>query len=525
MTTINRRNRRQLILLEWLDRLSRWLPHRFPSRVLLTVLGPKIYGQFFDPVFYLESHQDLSGININPWKHFLRHGRFEGRRTSPKFDPTSYQGSYPDISWMSVDCLLHFLLHENVTEWLDSTNEIEPPVFDKIPDQPHNAEEVLRIFFEGTTSKEKDSNPPHYTPVLVFDARFPDVNRDAGSQRMFSIIRILTELGYQVVFVSLDDRFAPDGAAFPSNPNVVFLGGLAAVLNYLADSSIRPDRVLIARPNVALHVVPLLNLLLPDCRVVYDTVDLHWRRLSGQMEFDQSVTSDDINAVRAIENYAFAAAETVLALTSEDAEAILLDQPNVDVAILPLIAPTASRGRIRLEREGVVFVGSFSHLPNRDAARIIIEFIAPALLERSPEIKIEIIGSGFDELRDVPELPNLTIRGDVIDLDTVLQSSVAMIVPLRFGAGMKGKVVSAMVNGLPVVTTSIGAEGMDLVDGDTCIVAGTVDELITGLMRLNGDSQLWNRIAANAATHIVDICSEDRARVVLQEMFLLPETS
>jgi O-antigen biosynthesis protein len=84
---------------------------------------------------------------------------------------------------------------------------------------------------------------------------------------------------------------------------------------------------------------------------------------------------------------------------------------------------------------------------------------------------------------------------------------------------MKGKLLSAMVNGLPVVTTTVGAEGMALQHGETCLLAETAQDFIDALVQLHEDAALWGRLSSQGLSHILDVCGDDVARQTLNSLF------
>ena len=110
---------------------------------------------------------------------------------------------------------------------------------------------------------------------------------------------------------------------------------------------------------------------------------------------------------------------------------------------------------------------------------------------------------------ELSALPGIEVLGYVQDLRPLYDTSRVSIAPLRFGAGMKGKVGHAMAHGLPVVATPIGAEGMDLKNGRELLVAATVASFADAVLRLMRDDALWLRMQANARAAIESNLSFD----------------
>ena len=114
------------------------------------------------------------------------------------------------------------------------------------------------------------------------------------------------------------------------------------------------------------------------------------------------------------------------------------------------------------DRKDLLFVGGFSHSPNIDAVLWFCNEIFPLVLIKHPEIKINIVGSNMPDEIMQRNSENIIIKGYVTDneLQEIYSFSRISVVPLRYGAGVKGKIIEALYNQLPVITTSIGAEGI-----------------------------------------------------------------
>ena len=154
------------------------------------------------------------------------------------------------------------------------------------------------------------------------------------------------------------------------------------------------------------------------------------------------------------------------------------------------------RGPPYAERAGVVFVGNFRHTPNVDAA---VHFVAetwPLVRAALPGVRLSLVGTAPPPAVQALAGPDVDVTGWVPETRPYLDAARVSIAPLRFGAGVKGKIAEALACGLPVVTTTIGAEGMDLVDGEHALVADAPQAFADAVVRLHRDSALWERVAA-----------------------------
>jgi glycosyltransferase involved in cell wall biosynthesis len=165
-------------------------------------------------------------------------------------------------------------------------------------------------------------------------------------------------------------------------------------------------------------------------------------------------------------------------------------------------------------------VGGFQHPPNLDAIKWYGHEIWPQVKRELPEARTLVIGSKMpEEFRRMGEALGLDMVGYVPDLDPYLNGCRLSISPLRFGAGVKGKVNQSMSYGLPVVATSPSIEGMGLEPGRDILVADDADSFATSLVRLYRDDPLWERLSQGGLANVEERFSSRVARQALEEIF------
>jgi glycosyltransferase involved in cell wall biosynthesis len=173
-------------------------------------------------------------------------------------------------------------------------------------------------------------------------------------------------------------------------------------------------------------------------------------------------------------------------------------------------------------REGVLFVGGFEHLPNIDGARALVGDVMPLVWRDLPDVPVKIVGPDPPESVSALASSRVDVAGWVPDLDPLLDSARVLVAPLTYGAGLKGKVTQALAHGLPVVTTSVGAEGLDAVDGEHMLIAEAPADLAARVLRVLLDDGLWDRLSRSGQVLIADSCSpevvRERLRAVLEEL-------
>jgi glycosyltransferase involved in cell wall biosynthesis len=161
-----------------------------------------------------------------------------------------------------------------------------------------------------------------------------------------------------------------------------------------------------------------------------------------------------------------------------------------------------SRTRDRNGPLRIVFLGNLSYGPNEDAVDFVAEDVLPGIKATIPDASFDVIGPGAS-----PELlerhsSRVTFRGFVEDLPSALREYDVLVAPLRFGGGTKLKVLDAMANGVPLVTSAVGAEGLSLKHGEHAWFAETAAEFREGILRLKQDPAFADRLAENAYSHV-----------------------
>ena len=194
--------------------------------------------------------------------------------------------------------------------------------------------------------------------------------------------------------------------------------------------------------------------------------------------------------------------------------------PKATVELLSNVHDVPGRQAGPAGRHGVVFVGGFAHPPNVDAAHWLVEAIVPALAARGVDVPVNLIGDIPDSERRALERPGVVIHGRVADLGPWMRDCRAAVAPLRYGAGVKGKVNMAMSHGLPVVATPMAAEGMHLTGGRDVLLADDPDAFAAAIVRLHEDDALWLQLSEAGLDNVRRHFSFDAARQALRRVFV-----
>ncbi len=348
---------------------------------------------------------------------------------------------------------------------------------------------------------------PYKKNVLLWiDALFPTPDQDSGSADTFNFLKTACEGGWGVTFIPQANR----NHATPYTEQLQRLGiecwyqpYLQSVADYLKTYGHQFDVIVLSRVVVASDVIEDVTRYAPEAKIIFNTVDLHFLRESREREIiyrhhlgsgeDNSKTDSlkekELNIIKRAD---------LTILISPNEETIVREQvPSARTTVIPIARDIPGRGRGFQGRHDICFLGGFSHTPNIDAVEYFISEIWDLVKENLPECRFVVAGSNIPDSIQRLSSQDIIIEGFVPELHTLFERVKLSIAPLRYGAGMKGKVVSSLSFGVPVIATSIAIEGMGLTDGlDVSVANEPADfaNLISQLYRAETD---WERLSQN----------------------------
>ena len=358
---------------------------------------------------------------------------------------------------------------------------------------------------------------PH---VLVIDHLVPTWDRDAGSLRMLNIMRALIGLGARVTF--MPDNFTPTQpyTRMLQQMGVEVLYGQLDVNAELATIGPRLNMAILSRPHVASRWLDTLREYAPAATIAYDTVDLHWLREARRSAIGASPASafntgnghaealgPRAHALRQLELAMIRACDTTLVVSDAERAQVLRDVPDAKVLVVPTVHDVEPFVPPPEDRAGILFVGGFQHPPNIDAAISLVKEVMPAVWRELGDVRVTIVGSHPPPEVQVLASSRVDVTGWVEDLQPLLDGARLMVAPLRYGAGMKGKITQALSVGLPVVTTPIGAEGLDGHEEECMLIADDPQQLAAETIRVYRDDELWRSLSRAGQELILARCS------------------
>jgi glycosyltransferase involved in cell wall biosynthesis len=347
----------------------------------------------------------------------------------------------------------------------------------------------------------------------------PEYDREGGSRRLYDFIDFLLAAGWSVTFVCesagqgtrylrmLRQRGVNTWVGFGKETEaVIATGGF--------------DLAILAFWHVAHARAGLVRKLSPRTRILVESVDLHWlrnaRRVLGRPGGDECRLDETFANEMIGELNAYAEADGVLTVSEKEARLVddVLGRPAFAAAVPDCESIEASPLGFE-QRRGILFLGNFRHPPNTDAVAFLCRDIVPripeALLVEHPLL---IVGNALGE--EIERLaaghPGVRTVGWVPAVEPYLHRARVAVVPLRYGAGTKRKLLQALMAGTPSVSTAIGLEGLDFEPGTHVLEADTAAAFAAAVVRLLEDELLWRRLSKAGRKRVLESHGREHAR-------------
>jgi O-antigen biosynthesis protein len=388
----------------------------------------------------------------------------------------------------------------------------------------------LRLHPDSPTSPVRivrDHGPGVQAPgnVLVIDHRLPTPDRDAGSVRMFEMMRLIRQRHFHVTFIPgnllaqspYKENLQRNGIEVIHHPYYCSVG------EYLEQHGGEFDLVIMSRAEVAARHFVAVKTHAPNAKIVYDTVDLH--HLRGERE--AAITGKkEVSRVAAFleRQELWLARNCDVTLVVSPIEKTILEAkcPGIDARIIPTIVAVDDRQIPGFDsRSNIVFIGGFEHPPNVDAVLYFCREIMPRIRQELSGVVFQVIGP--DAPAEVLGLASddIQILGHVHDVRPIFDQARISVAPLRFGAGVKGKVNLTMSLGVPAVLSSIAAEGMYLSDGENVLIADEPASFADSVIRLYRSRELWERLSEQGQRNVREHFSIEAAAERIDSLMTL----
>jgi len=355
--------------------------------------------------------------------------------------------------------------------------------------------------------------------ILAVSYDTPRPDQSSGELRFYTLLSLLAR-SHKILFYSTDPQRIPESVAAANA-----LSGLGiAIEEGPFDALLRRadfDVVFFELYFIADGLIDLVRSWQPNARIVVDSVDVHFHRLRSKAKLthqpeDMRYAED----VRGHEMSAYGKADLVLTVSKEDSRILRDEGLETDTEVIPNIhAMHPLHEHACTDRLELIFIGSYKWAPNIDAMVYFCKDVLPLLRETIPRLRLRIVGSApTNEIKKLAS-EDVEVVGFVSETTTFLLSSDISIAPLRYGGGIKGKVGEAMAHGLPVVTTSVGAEGFGFQVGEDVLIGDAPFEFAEAIRTLWQDTDIYRRVRRNGWNYINDQYSVEAVDRLIAPLF------
>ncbi len=482
------------------------------------------YGRFENPAdprfgYARETHYCSGAAIAIEHALFDRLGGFDSRYAPAYYEDTDLAFKVRDAG-LNVICqpastVIH---HEGVTSGTDTSTGVkryqvvnQSKFLDRwreaLRRQPAPGADVERIVRAAPNGR-----------VLVIDATTPEPDQDSGSVRLTHLLRLLRESGRHVTFFADNRAYVPGYTERLQKLGieVLYHPWLGDPIDWLRANGSSLDAVIVCRHYIATSYLEPVRRHAPRARFIFDTVDLHYLRedraaaLASSDELARQAAKTRAQELRLIR-----AADVTLVVSPAEQALLATDAPGARVEVLSNVHPVHGCRRDFDERRDLFFVGGFQHPPNIDAVTWFAHEVFPRVRAVLPDVRFHVIGSRMPPaIRDLT-VDGVDVHGHVDDLEPFLDGCRIAVAPLRYGAGVKGKVNMSMSYGQPVVATSMAVEGMHLVPGKEVLVGDTPEDFAARIVQLYRDAALWRALSTAGLENVRRHFSFDAARAAL----------
>ena len=340
----------------------------------------------------------------------------------------------------------------------------------------------------------ENQNNQNRKTIVVFNDKLPQPEKDSGSVRLFEILKILAG-EFDVCFVPVTFSVR---ALFDKSLSKIGVKVISFIEWQKEFKTKKINIAVLSRPQVAEIVLPQIRQFDENIKIIFDTVDVHFVRFQREFELTNNRSfAAEAEQFKKLETSLADLSDEVWCVTAADVEFLDETAPPTQKIVIPNIHKMGTRGKPFAERSGIMFLGSYLHRPNIDAVFYFLREIFPLVCKDLPDAKFHVVGShpAAEILQAESESENVIVRGFVEDVAPLFEDCRVFVAPLRYGAGMKGKIGHALSFGVPTVTTKIGAEGMNLTDKKELLIADKPKEFAEAIIKLYRNEQLWQSLS------------------------------
>ena len=372
---------------------------------------------------------------------------------------------------------------------------------------------------EAIFYKDSITNRTHWTrqldhkknkkSIVFFNKYIPEFDKGSGANRFNEIVKELINQNYNVILIS---KRGKNNTSYIAHYQKLGLQVFCCEKNktnykkYLKKNIKEIDLFWFYGPNsFKTYFSSFLSENHNSAKLIYDMIDIHHLRYKRALKINSSnkVLKKQVNKYFKLEINSAINADYVLTISEK--EKIYMSD-FVDLKKIKVLS-NIHVPKIKLShlnefsiRKDLIFIGS-GHTPNIDALDFLYNEIMPIVWKKMPEVKVNVVGKVIDLVSFIKD-PRFVLHGFVEDVSSLFNSSKMMVVPLRYGAGVKGKLGHAFEYALPVVSTRIGSEGMFLKNNENILKADTALDFANNIIKLYEDECLWNKLSKKSFSNL-----------------------
>ncbi len=362
--------------------------------------------------------------------------------------------------------------------------------------------------------------------VLIVDSIIPEFDKDSGSRRLHELIKLMLKNGFGVFLVADKKEYKYKTEYVPHyhqmgvvvyEPCIDEFGNFVTREKFIEQILPHINFAWLHRADMFYKYFELVSKH-THVKLIYDMVDFHYLRLNREWQLNKNPKiKKEAEKYLIIETKNCINADEIIAISDEDKKALKEFYPDeTKVTTISNVHQFLDETKPVSNRKGLLFVGGFSHPPNQDAVIYLHEHIMPLVWKSQPDISVTIIGSYPSDEVMALNSERFKVLGFVEDVAQYFRTSKVFVAPLRYGAGVKGKIGQSLEYGLPVVTTTIGAEGFDFGKLSPEMTDNTPQGMAEKILDLYNHSDLWNTVSQASESILVPFSVEEIEKRVLK---------
>jgi len=374
-----------------------------------------------------------------------------------------------------------------------------------------SAPPAMRAVHQADQTRMRDDKSMR---LLYLDWAIPKPDQDAASVTAALLLQIFDSIGYKVTFVPCGLKYEKGyyEDLIAANIDVVVYPAIQSPKDWLQANAAKYDVCVMARGPVVWPYLETIKACAPNLRLIFNTVDLHYLRelRQAELENDESARLAALR-LRDQELELIDKCDLTILLSNDELYTVREHRPEAPLTVLPVVfkdIPGATQGYD--QRRDILFIGSFPHKPNIDAVVYFAESVFPIIKRQIPGILFKVIGANPpEEIQRLSTIPGIEILGFVKNLEPVFADIRLTVAPLRYGAGIKGKIGTSLCYGVPCVATPMAVEGMGLTAGLNVLVGESPEAFASAVCDAYQNAGLWQNLSTAGYKFAVENYSVD----------------